>query len=133
NIELLLGIPVEVADEHAHAAVLIAVPALVGARDARSSFPNRVGQRQRTRRLPQALLSGANQCTGSCANCETRDESGSRHPHHGYRCCRAAVVPAGVGPTRRATSALKSSSPKYVMFSQAWPISSIVRSPQPTH
>src|SRR3989442_15069897 len=52
-----------------------------------------------------------------------------------YRCdgCTDAVVAVGRGSFRLATSVLNSSSLKYVMFSHAWPISSIVRSPQPTH
>src|SRR6185436_20428758 len=55
DIELLLRVPVEVADERALAAVLLVVPALEGGRDARAALADRRGQRQRAWQLADAL------------------------------------------------------------------------------
>src|SRR5439155_16514771 len=57
DVEVLLGIPVEVANEQVDAAVAVPVPAFECAGDARSALADRVGQRELRRRLTDALLS----------------------------------------------------------------------------
>ena len=56
NVELLLRVAVEVADQDVLRAVLVEVPAFKGRRHAGSALANRRGERQRARRLADARL-----------------------------------------------------------------------------
>src|SRR4030095_15020495 len=56
DVEFLFGVAIEVADERVGAAVLAVEPAFVGAGQTRPALTNRLRQRQRARRLSDALL-----------------------------------------------------------------------------
>src|SRR5206468_3110587 len=81
NVEFLFQVPVEVANEQALAAVLVVIPALEGGCDTRAALANGLGQRQRTGRLADSLLSGAGQraAGGTCRQQPETCESTSSH------------------------------------------------------
>src|SRR5439155_7994026 len=58
DVEVLFGIPVEVADEQVDAAVAVPVPAFECAGDTRSALADRGGQPELTRWLTDPLVSG---------------------------------------------------------------------------
>src|SRR6266853_2575918 len=82
DIEFLLRVAVEVADQQTDAAVFVPVPPFVRAGDTGAFLTNRVGQRKLARRLSLALLSGVKEnARGDGKHHHARDERGATSFH----------------------------------------------------
>src|SRR5262249_53135728 len=74
-VELLRGIPIEIADEQTDTAVFVEVPAFERAGDARSALADALGERIRRRRLSDALLRGRGHSACECGCRRGEDQS----------------------------------------------------------
>src|SRR5947207_11063213 len=82
DIEFLLRVAVEVADQQTDAAVFVPVPPFVRAGDTGAFLTNRVGQRKLARRLSLAQLSGVKEnARRDGKHDHARDDSGATSLH----------------------------------------------------
>src|SRR4029077_13817453 len=111
NVQLLLGIAIEIADQKTAAAILVREPAFEGANDACPELLTRLGD----------LLGGQQHAAG--------DRACGAQTHESLHCYCPSGGGFAVFGLRSATSALYSGSVRYSTFIQACAISSTVRSP----
>src|SRR5437667_2154775 len=99
NVEFLFRIAIEVADQDALGAVLFVIPALERRRHTRAALADGLRQRQRARRLADALLSGAHERGAGRARHEEPDTCASMHlqtlapESEDLRCSVSRVLP----------------------------------------